>query len=57
MAEITLQDKVGEVTANIQKEIDFWNNAWEQDNKWYSTFWFGATTATVVIILIMFLVK
>ena len=56
-AEITLQDTVGEVTADMQKEIDYWKMAWEQDNKFYDTFWFGAGTAGIVILAIMFLVK
>ena len=57
MAEITLQDKVGEVTANMQKEVDHWKLAWEQDNKWYNKFWFGATVATAIMVLTMFLSK
>lgn len=56
-AEIVLQDKVGEVTVNMQKEIDYWKLAWENDNKWYDTFWFGLLTGVITIVALTFAVN
>lgn len=56
-AEITLKAAVETVISNQQKEVDHWKLAWEDENKWYKKFWFGATVATIVMVAIAMLVK
>ena len=56
-AEIVLESAVAEAIYSQQKEVDHWKFAWEQDNKFYDTFWFGAGTMGTIVLIIMFLVN
>ena len=57
LAESKLRDAVEIAVADLKEENKHWKAAYDQENKWYKTFWFGATAATIVIVLIAVLVR
>lgn len=43
-----LRNAVKEAIGTKDNEIDYWKNAYEQENKWYKSFWFGIAVGVVV---------
>jgi len=38
-------------------EINYWHTAYDQENKWYKTFWFGLACGLITSAAVVFAVK
>ncbi|MCP4394527.1 MAG: hypothetical protein GY804_09720 [Alphaproteobacteria bacterium] len=56
-AEIDLKNAVNDLNEIKQAEVDFWQDAYEQENKWYKSFWAGLAAGFIAAVAIVYAVN